>query len=203
MCKWNEKRALLHKFTIQVSFTQKFSVGKLFFTCGAGDDASYVCFEEIKNNYFNRSFWHGTEMRHRNLRSDSVLVHTGYIGLIGTEFRYPTLSLSLLSTNKLVCGEHSGTIWLPSHHPGGCCTLVVDEEIPPLLCKVLECWEKRYIKFNKLLLLCFHVLYATFWLYHLNVTAEIETHQTRQRFSNLLLPNFGEPMWIVASVSCS
>ncbi len=41
---------------------------------------------------------------------------------------------------------------------------------------------------------CFHVLYAKFWPYHLNVAAEIETHQTRQRFSNLLLSNFGEPL---------
>ncbi len=39
--------------------------------------------------------------------------------------------------------------------------------------------------------------------YHLNVAAEIETHQTRQCFSNLLLSNFGEPVRIVASVSCS
>ncbi len=38
---------------------------------------------------------------------------------------------------------------------------------------------------------------------HLNVAAEIETHQTRQHFSNLLLSNFGDPVWIVASVSCS
>ncbi len=44
---------------------------------------------------------------------------------------------------------------------------------------------------------------AKFWPYHLNVAAEIETHQTRQRFSNLLLSNFGEPVRIVASVSCS
>ncbi len=50
---------------------------------------------------------------------------------------------------------------------------------------------------------CFHVLYAKFWPYHPNVAAEIETHQTRQRFSNLLLSNFGEPVWILASVSCS
>ncbi len=49
----------------------------------------------------------------------------------------------------------------------------------------------------------FHVLYAKFWPYHLNVAAETETHQIRQRFSNLLLSNFGEPVWIVASVSCS
>ncbi len=37
----------------------------------------------------------------------------------------------------------------------------------------------------------------------LNVAAEIETHQTRQHFFNLLLYNFGEPVQIVASVSCS
>ncbi len=36
----------------------------------------------------------------------------------------------------------------------------------------------------------------------MNVAAEIETHQTRQRFFNLLLSNFGEPVWIVSSVSC-
>ncbi len=35
----------------------------------------------------------------------------------------------------------------------------------------------------------------------MNVAAEIKTHQTRQRFSNLLLSNFGEPVRIVASVS--
>ncbi len=33
-----------------------------------------------KYKYFNRSLRHGTKMRHRNLRSNSVLVHTGYIG---------------------------------------------------------------------------------------------------------------------------
>ncbi len=49
---------------------------------------------------------------------------------------------------------------------------------------------------------CFHVLYAKFWPCHLNVAAEIETLQTRQHFSNLLLSNLGEPVWIVASVSC-
>ncbi len=50
---------------------------------------------------------------------------------------------------------------------------------------------------------CFPVLYDKFWLYHLNVAAEIETHQTRQRFSNLLLSDFGESVWIVSSVSWS
>ncbi len=49
-----------------------FSVRKLFCTCGAGDDASYVRFGETKENYFNQSLRHVTEMRHRNLRSDSV-----------------------------------------------------------------------------------------------------------------------------------
>ncbi len=50
---------------------------------------------------------------------------------------------------------------------------------------------------------CFHVLYAKFWPYHLNVAAEIETLQTRQRFYKPLLSNFGEPVRIVDSVSCS
>ncbi len=50
---------------------------------------------------------------------------------------------------------------------------------------------------------CFHVLYAKFWRYHLNVAAEVETHQTRQRFSNLLLSSFDESVWIVSSVCCS
>ncbi len=58
------------------------------FTCGAGDDASYIYFGETKDKYFNRLLRHGTEMRHRNLHSDSVLVHTGYIA---TGFRYQTL----------------------------------------------------------------------------------------------------------------
>jgi len=43
-----------------------------------------------------------------------------------------------------VCGGRSGAIWLLAHHPGGCCTLVVDEEIPPLTMH-FESLEKRYI----------------------------------------------------------
>ncbi len=35
---------------------------------------------------------------------------------------------------------------------------------------------------------CFLVLYAKFWPYHLNVGAEIETHQTRQHFSIFYCP---------------
>ncbi len=39
----------------------------------------------------------------------------------------------------LVCDERTGAVVLlqPSHHPSGCCTLVVVEERPPLDCKVL------------------------------------------------------------------
>ncbi len=67
----------------QIEFTCIFSVGKLFCSCGASDDASYVCFGETKDKYFNRSLRHGTEMRPRNLRSDSVFW-----------FWYPTLLLN-------------------------------------------------------------------------------------------------------------
>ncbi len=42
----------------------------------------------------------------------------------------------------------------------------------------------------------FHVLYAKFWPYHLNVAAEIKTYQTRQHFSNLR-----HPVWSSASVA--
>ncbi len=35
---------------------------------------------------------------------------------------------------------------------------------------------------------CFHFLYAKFWPYHLNIAAEIETHQNRQRFSIFYCP---------------
>ncbi len=44
-----------------------------------------------------------------------------------------------------MCGGRSGAIWLPLHHPGGCCTLVVDEEIPPFYVKRFEYPEKCYI----------------------------------------------------------
>ncbi len=47
--------------------------------------------------------------------------------------------------SKLVCGGHSGALWLPSHHPGGCCTLVVVEDIPPFYVKCFEYPEKHYI----------------------------------------------------------
>ncbi len=68
--------SIIRAFRIEVM--RIFSVGKLFCTSSAGDDASYVRFGETKDKYFNRSLRHGTEMRHQNLRSDSV--HTSYIG---------------------------------------------------------------------------------------------------------------------------
>ncbi len=74
-------------------------------------------------------------------------------GLLIIPIHWLASSLCLLSTNKLVCGGRSGALWLPSHHPGGCCTLVVDEEIAPLLCKALWVSRKALYKCNKLLLL--------------------------------------------------
>ncbi len=47
---------------------------KLFFTCGAGDDSSYVRFWRNKGQIFQPI----AQAWHRNLRSDSV--HTGSIG---------------------------------------------------------------------------------------------------------------------------
>ncbi len=66
-----------------------------------------------------------------------------------TDYRHTLIGFITLSPlHKLVCGERSGALWLPSHHPGGCCTLVVDEETPPSQCRalwVLRQAEKRYI----------------------------------------------------------
>ncbi len=45
---------------------------EIFFHVQCDDDASYVRFGETKDKYFNRLLRHGTKMRHRNLRSDSV-----------------------------------------------------------------------------------------------------------------------------------
>jgi len=47
------------------------------------------------------------------------------------------------------------------------------------------------------------MLVLSIWHYHLNVAADIENHQTRHCFSNLLLSSFAEPVWIVSSVSSS
>ncbi len=44
-----------------------------------------------------------------------------------------------------MCGGRSGAIWLPSHHPRGCCTLVVVEEISPFYVKCFEYPERRYM----------------------------------------------------------
>lgn len=45
--------------------------------------------------------------------------------------------------------------------------------------------------------------FTKFWPDHPNAAAEIETHPARQPLSNLLLSNFRESVWIVASLSCS
>ncbi len=52
----------------------------------------------------------------------------------------------------LVCGERTGAVvlWLPSHHPSRCCTLVVVEKRPPhMIVKRFGCTaihnKKRYI----------------------------------------------------------
>ncbi len=78
---------------------------QLFFTCGAGDDASYVRFRETKDKYFNRSLRQGTEMRRRNLRSDSVIVHTGYTGTGAQASKSTQRSFPLQGTEVTVVTE--------------------------------------------------------------------------------------------------
>ncbi len=56
-------------------------------------------------------------------------------------------------TSKLVCGGCSGTIWLPSHHSGGCCMPMMVEEIPPFHVNHFEFPKKALYKCNELLLL--------------------------------------------------
>lgn len=46
------------------------------------------------------------------------------------------------------------------------------------------------------------IVYAKFWS-QTNVAAEVETHHTRQIFSQFQLSNFSESMQIVVSVSYS
>jgi len=48
----------------------------------------------------------------------------------------PELTFKMVFSSNFVnfhfqAGGLFGATWLPSHHPGGCCTLVVVEEIPP------------------------------------------------------------------------
>jgi len=45
---------------------------------------------------------------------------------------------------------------------------------------------------------CSHSVNIKLLLFHLNVSTEIETHQTMQHFSSLQLSNFGELLQIVA-----
>ncbi len=76
----NSTLALLQRF-VGLVLSRAFSQSGNYFSCAVpGDDSSYVRFGETKDKYLNQSLRHGTGMRHRNMRSDSVLVHTGYIG---------------------------------------------------------------------------------------------------------------------------
>ncbi len=93
----------------------------------------------------------GVLSRHPGQISPLVSNHHG---LLIIPIHWLASSLGLLSTSKLVCGGRSCTIWLPSHHPGGCCTLLVDEEIPPYYVKLFECLEKRYINVTNVIKLC-------------------------------------------------
>ncbi len=77
------------------------------------------------------------------------------------------ITLSALYQLAGVGGGRSGALWLPSHHPGGCCTLVVDEEIPPYYVKRFECLEKRYINVtNSFCAQYSHFLYAENMMYY-------------------------------------
>lgn len=59
---------------------------------------------------------------------------------------------------------------------------------------------QQYRNQDGAILSCF---YTRFWPYRPNITAEFETHQTRRLFFSLVLSNFGEIMWTVASVCSS
>ncbi len=78
-------------------------------------------------------------------------------GLLIIPIHWLASSLCLLSSSKLV---RSDAIWLPLHHPGGCCTLVVDEEIPPDNVERFKCLEKAE-KHN------INVIYYYYYYYHL------------------------------------
>ncbi len=96
---WN---CIIRAFRIE--FTCIFTVWKLFFMCSAGDDVSYVRFRETNDKYF--MLRHGTKMRHRNLRSDSVLVHTGYMstGAILVPGFGTQPYLNVCNTEIIMCG---------------------------------------------------------------------------------------------------
>ncbi len=89
-------------------------------------------------------------------------------------------SLCLLSTNKLVCGGRSGTIWLLSYHPGYCgyCTLVVVEEIPHLHVKCFEYPEKRYINVT-------HYYYYYYYYYYCVISLTSSIGKFTVNFCNL------------------
>jgi len=57
-------------------------------------------------------------------RPVSAPIHHGHIII------HPIYTLAPLH-QLAVCFGRFGPKWLPSHHPGGCCTLVLVEQIPP------------------------------------------------------------------------
>ncbi len=79
-------------------------------------------------------------------------------GLLTIPLHWLASSLCLLSTNKLV---RSGALWLPSHHSGECCTLVMVEEILPFNVKCFEYPEKCYIKVTNYYYLYFYLFCKT------------------------------------------
>ncbi len=70
------------------------------------------------------------------------------------------------------CGERCGAIWLPSHYPGGCSTLVVVEEIPPFYVKRFEYPEKRYI--NVLITVYIYIYIYTYICIYIPIAAHIK-----------------------------
>ncbi|KAI2650865.1 Stonustoxin subunit alpha [Labeo rohita] len=54
--------------------------------------------------------------------------------------KYRGKTRTIYTQGELVCGERTGAVvlWLPSHHPSGCCTLVVVEERSPHM--IVKCF---------------------------------------------------------------
>ncbi len=101
-----------------------------------------------------------------------------------------------------MCGGSSGTLWLLSHHPGGCCTLVVDEETPPSQCSALWVLRKALYKCNELLLLLcilknpFKFQYVQFVISGRNQDSALVTRKPdRFGFSMLQLVHYMKSQW--------
>ncbi len=88
----------------------------------------------------------------------------------------------------------SGAQWLPSHHPGRCCTLVVIEEDPPppppLLCKALWVPRKSLYKCNKLLLIIIIINYERMEEFF-HVSLHLKSRSRKVLGEAVSLPRFG------------